>query len=275
MITVGVSMVKDEADIIRTTLEHMATQVDAIIIADNMSTDGTFDILVDVADTNETPILVLNDDVVAYDQSAKMTRLADIARRQFEAEWIVPFDADELWSRRDGRRIADGFDWPGQSVVGADLFDHVATGFDDSRDPNPVSRLGWRRPKPAPLPKVACRADPKLTIGMGNHEVSYDRKGHPARIDSVELVVHHYPNRSAEQLIRKVRNGAAAYAASDMPEMYGAHWRQWGRLLDEQGEEAIELLFHTWYFRENPTVEIELGGERQDALVHDPQRVHA
>ena len=45
MITAAVTMVRDEADIIETTVRHMLTQVDVVIVADNRSVDGTREIL--------------------------------------------------------------------------------------------------------------------------------------------------------------------------------------------------------------------------------------
>lgn len=267
MSVVGVTMVKDEADIIGTTLRHMATQVDGIIVADNMSTDGTSEILLEVAHEVDIPVVIVEDRVVAYNQSRKMTALARQALVQFHADWIVPFDADEIWLRTDGKRIGDCFNCLEHHVVGADLYDHVVTGLDDWGITDPIDRITWRRPYATSLPKVACRASKMLTIGMGNHDVRYGR--HAAAIDAVELVVHHYPNRSVDQLVKKVRNGAAAYAASRLPSYYGAHWREWGKLLDEGGEAAIEELFLTWYYRKDPTVEAVIGGELQGPLVQD------
>lgn len=41
----AVMLVKDESDIIETTIRHLLWHVDEVIVADNMSTDGTYDIL--------------------------------------------------------------------------------------------------------------------------------------------------------------------------------------------------------------------------------------
>ena len=41
-----------------------------------------------------------------------------------------------------------------------------------------------------------------------------------------------------EQFVSKVRNGAAAYAATDLPPEAGAHWRQYGDP-EAQGEAGI------------------------------------
>ena len=76
--------------------------------------------------------------------------------------------------------------------------------------------------------------------------------------------------RSVEQFVSKVRNGAAAYAATDLPPAVGAHWRQYGQILDTQGEAGIEEIFKTWFYREDPTEGLVIHGEQQQALALDP-----
>lgn len=250
MTVAAVTMVKDEADIIEATLTHMLTQADYVLVADNMSTDGTSEIL-DRLQARHRQLLVIADVEVAYEQSAKMTRLATCAHNEWGVDWIVPFDADEIWYSPFHDRVADHLaeladQW---LAMAATLYDHVATRLDDDDDDDPTSRMGYRRIEPLPLPKVACRWRPDLTIEMGNHGVRFDGG---ATIHEPQLVVRHFPYRSPEQLVRKVRNGAAAYAASSLPEQYGVHWRQWGQILDQSGEEAIHDLFYTWYYSMSP-----------------------
>lgn len=251
MKTVAISMVRDEADIIGPIIRHMATQVDAIIVADNGSVDGTRVMLRDLSrELGQSGfVLTLVDDTeIGYTQSAKMTALALRARLELGADWIVPFDADELWYSPDGR-IGDLLVGVQAHLVAASLFDHVCTGQDGPGNDATVT-MRYRKIVRAPLPKVACRWEESLTIGMGNHDASYDHQFTSTRVPRIEI--RHFPYRSAEQVIRKIRNGAQAYAATDLPEMYGAHWRQWGRILDEQGPEAIAALFRQWHYREDP-----------------------
>ena len=59
--TVGVSMVRDEEDIIGATVRHLLGQVDAVLIADNRSIDGTRDVLADIME--QEPLI--NPDVLA------------------------------------------------------------------------------------------------------------------------------------------------------------------------------------------------------------------
>lgn len=251
MTVVAVSMVRDEADIVAATVAHMCGQVDAVIVADNNSTDGTRDILDDL------PVTVIDDPDPAYYQSRKMTALAERARTEFGADWVVPFDADEWWYSPFGR-IADVLEAQSCWVAGADLYDHVATGHDPDLE-DPTKRIGWRRRDAAPLQKVACRPGPDLTIEQGNHDATYDV---PAdRIDGL-LVVRHFPYRSPEQMARKARNGAEAYAATDLPEDAGAHWRAYHQLMVAHGDEAIHDVFRMWFWTADPTTD--------PTLIYDP-----
>lgn len=263
---VAVSMVKDEADVIAQTVGHMAANVDAVLVADNGSTDGTREVLETLATQFE--IHVLDDPDPAYRQSAKMTHLAGRAAAEHGAEWVVPFDADEVWYATQGT-VAELLEdiGPSMAAITAEVFDHVATGA-DRRNSDPVRSMVWRRRRPLPLPKVACRWRPDLTIHQGNHGCDYDGIT-PASLPL--LNVRHFPYRSPEQFVRKVANGAAAYrAAPELPHRVGAHWRAWGEILDDHGPEAVEAIFRTWYWRENPRAAVVIEGERQDPLVRDP-----
>lgn len=264
MTVIGVTMVRDEVDVILSTVAKMAEEVDGLIVADNMSVDGTREALDWFEGVSPVPVIIVDDDEVGYEQSRKMTALALRARLDMHADWVVPFDADEVWYSPHGR-IADRLDAvaPQFLVMRAALYDHVPTGIDlDTGDP--LADMGWRKRKAAPLPKVAVRWREDLVIEMGNHGASYIGG---ATYTDEELVVRHFPYRSAEQVIRKIRNGAQAYKATDLPETYGAHWRQWGQILDEQGEEAIEMLFKIWHWREDPNL---VAPAELPELIYDP-----
>ena len=75
MQVVAIMMVRDEDDVLAFTLEHLlAEQVDRIVVADNLSVDGTHEILEDYATV--FPVTIVDDPVLRYSQSAKMTALA-------------------------------------------------------------------------------------------------------------------------------------------------------------------------------------------------------
>lgn len=245
MATFGISMVKDEADIVGITFAHMLTQVDHIIVLDNGSTDGTREILA------ELDVELIDDPDPAYYQSLKMTALAQRAAAG-GADHVVPFDADEYWYTPHAPTIADFLASTGKQwlTVSAELYDHIATGADPD-ETNPVRRIGWRRTSPGALPKVACRVRPDLVIHQGNHGATYD--GGATNLPG--LIVRHFPYRSAEQFVSKVRNGSAAYAATDLPPTEGQHWRQYGELLAAHGPDVVADVFRTWFWVSDPTID--------------------
>lgn len=254
----AIMLVKDEADIIETTLRHLATQVDEIVVADNRSTDGTWEELEYLRDAG-LPLLIEDDPVVGYYQSRKMTVLARDAGDRGH-EWVVPCDADEIWYSTHGR-VGDILGTLAVEVAEAVLYDHVATGSDPADD-DPTVSIGWRRHERGGLPKVACRVRPGLAIEMGNHGAHYP--GPTATLQEA-LTVRHFPYRSAEQMVSKVRNGAAAYAATNLPPDIGQHWREYGDLLEKAGEQAIFDVFRTWFWVEKP--------EQDGTLIYDPAPV--
>lgn len=249
--TFGVSMFKDEADVVAGTIRHMADEVDYLLVADNGSTDGTREILAELEDT--LPLKVIDDPDPAYYQSRKMTALAEQAAGM-GAVWIVPFDADEIWSASDRISVVlAGFDG---HIAWATLTNHFATSI-DPEEADPFRRLVWRQAKPAPLPKVAFRWEEGAVIHQGNHGVTLPSRSEGRQV----LEIRHFPYRSAEQFITKARNGAAAYRATTLPEHEGAHWRAYGDILDRLGEEGLAEVFrqHFWYLSPSDS-----------GMVHDP-----
>lgn len=236
MAVIAVTMVKNEADVIETTVRHMAAQVDHVIVADNGSTDATRDILA------ELPCEVLDDPDPAYYQSFKMTRLAHYAA-DLGADWVVPFDADEIWLAASGTIAEQLRDCEGQ-IAPAWLFDHVVSDTDPV-GMAPQQAMGHRMRERTRLHKVAARCAPGLVIAMGNHQATYP-DSQPVLTCWDLLEVRHFPIRSPQQFIRKARQGSAALALTTLDEEVGQHWRHWGQLSDQ----ALNEVFRDhWCYR--------------------------
>lgn len=227
---VAVTMVRDEEDVIGYTLAHLLEQVDHAIVADNLSTDSTRDIL-EAFDR----VTVIDDPVEAYHQADKMTALAHLAG-DMGAEWVVPFDADEAWWLPDLDIDA--------TVVTARPHVYVPHPTDPA-DPNPITRMHWRLPDPEKQSKVIFRYHPDAQLHMGQHDVV--RPG--PRVEAAR--VRHYQYRTLEQVRRKVSNGVGAYNASKLPDLYGTHWR----VLDALDDVGLR----DWW-----------DGYTSQPLVHDP-----
>lgn len=232
----AVGMVRDEADIIETVVRHLLNQgVHRVVIADNLSTDGTHEILERLAQSH--PVTVLMDRLPAYYQAEKMTLLARAAARG-GAEWIIPFDADEVWLARTGT-LVEWLAGCGAAVVQVPMFNHVPTASDDLTEPDPVRRLRWRKTQANSLHKVAFRARRRARLAYGNHGVSrFGRR-------TVGLEIRHFPYRSEEQFVRKLRQGADALGATDLADKVGVAWRGLGARDDERLRAAWRKLVDT------------------------------
>ncbi len=245
MPTFGISMVRNEADVIAGTITHMADECDELIVLDNGSTDGTRALL--DALSVDLPLTVIDDPEVGYYQSVKMSKLAADAGRA-GATWIVPFDADELWYHPRGRLRDVIATYPDMvTTCGATLYNHYRTSLDEPVE-DPFRSMVWRALSPGALPKVAFRYQEGAVVHQGNHGVDL-----PApNTGELGCEIRHFMIRSVDQFVSKVRQGAAAYAATNLPEDQGAHWRAWGKLLESGGPELLGQVFHQHYWYLSP-----------------------
>ena len=254
----AVLAVKNEADIIAATLAHLDSEhLAGIVVCDNGSTDGTRDLIADFASAADTRTVVDDDPDPGYYQSARMTRLAAVAG-DHGAEWVLPVDADELWYSPPaplGDHLADVR--RDVNVLHVTLWNHWATALDPSG--HPFTSMRYRDGKPGALGKVAVRFTPGMVIDQGNHSASFAG----ARLEAgwSDLAIRHFPYRSADQFVAKARTGAAAYAATDLPADMGAHWRQYGQILDLHGPDALADVFRHHFWHLSPI---------DDHMVEDP-----
>lgn len=248
----GICMVKNADDIIGYIVEHMISEVDHVIVADNLSDDNTRPIL----EKFGSKITLLEDNDPAYRQSEKMTYLSQVANK-LGAEWVVPFDADEWWFSEQGR-LADVIRDNNYCINVASLVDHVPTAV-DSDDPNPMKRLSYRRAEISPLHKVAVRCKPDLVIEMGNHNANYVL--HMPTYGTDLLEIRHYPYRTPEQFVDKAVTGAAALDMTDLPYHQGQHWRQYAEIAENSGVDALKEVFTKWFWSRDPAI---------DGLIFDP-----
>lgn len=236
----GVAMVKDEADVVDLTALHLLAQgVDALLVADNGSSDGTRDLLADLA--RRHPVHVADDPDPAYHQSEKMTRLAHAAWRA-GADWVLPFDADEFFFAR-GTTVADRLRASRATVVHADFHHMVPTVPTPRLAPETEVVMDTTPDFPG---KVAARSHPLLEILPGNHGAT--RVGEHERGLHIAHAIYRHPG----QVARKLRQGSAAVRAAG-GRWVGTHWTKgaglddatigevWDRISSGHADERIDF----------------------------------
>jgi hypothetical protein len=195
----------DEADIIGLTVRHLLDEgVDRVYVVDGGSDDGTLDVLYDL----DGPVEVMeqpNRDR-PFRQSEIMSALATIAGED-GADWIVPFDADEFWCGLGFLR----------ETHHRKVFARMAQYWSPS----------WREPGAKPLPKVAFRYEPGVTIAMGNHDCSVGGGMWSP------IIVREWQFRSQEHFVAKVHRSLSTLDPA-LPVTEAAHYRTWARMTGDE-----------------------------------------
>ena len=225
----GVSVVRDEADIIELSVAHLLDQgVHHVLVADHLSHDGTTEKLRDLAQ-HDRRVHVVADHEPGHFQKEKVSRLARAAWRA-GAQWVIPFDADEFWFA-PGQPLARYLLEREAAVVSGRMIDLLPLSAPVERSTDfLVDRTG------AGPRKVAFRAHPLALVGPGNHGV--------ARVgpDEPGLIVAHVPYRGPDQMRRKFAVGASALRAAGASAAEGWHWVAGERYSVDQVAERWESM---------------------------------
>lgn len=243
----GVALVRNEADIIRpNVLHHLALGLDRILVVDNGSTDGTDEILRDLAADDERVSWTRDDS--AFDQVRITTELAREALRQ-GADWVLPFDADEFWisERRSFRKVLENSD---AGALKVPIINFVQAREQRESKPEALLTMTHRVAEPVgpgkfcrPLiesqeiafvemaypGKWIFRPRPEVEVMRGNHKVV---GVNGPREECAEIVCLHAPLRSRDSLEAKAEQGRRLDEAG-VPQDSAWNHRRWARLQDE------------------------------------------
>lgn len=255
--TAALLWVHDDHDVLGPNIDYLLTQVDEVLVRHRDAAKEALSDLVWAA-TNDRRVRLQTQSDNRYDQSAVMTEMAKEALDRGH-QWAVPVDPDEIWYA-NGTTLRDFFAGISRDVmvVKAELYNHIPSKL-DPKNGTPFEKIGWRQTKPMSLGKVAVRLRPDLIIEHGNHS---------ARSSGVQftvgplIVVRHFPWRTPEQFVERVRTAYAQLQASNLDQGFGVHVRAYGKCLEDEGEEALKEHFIRWFYSPDP--------EADDSLVFDP-----
>ncbi|MCB8881322.1 glycosyltransferase family 2 protein [Acidisoma cellulosilytica] len=246
----AIMMVKDEADIISHNIRHLyRVGFRRLAILDNGSSDQTAAILRALRHSlADMEILIIDDNSLAYMQSAKTTALMQFANAFWPGlEWIFPIDADEFPCTEDGIHTL--------SLVPQDIDVLVIQKVNHCLLPvsldlvlgDPFGRMPVRTDMGRQPPKVAIRAKRDVTITQGNHD-AWPRTDRPLRYTGAfkyGLYLREFQHRSFEQFKRKVINGGQAVRAAESAGAFlgGSHWTGWLAAYEQGGDEKLREAF--------------------------------
>lgn len=280
----AVGMARDEGDIIDHTMYHLAANGAAgIIVADNLSKDDTRERMEEakenIAKFNPNiKVIIIEDNVVEYTQSKKMTDLAALAREN-GAQWIIPFDIDEIW-HSPGRTLHEAFEILNEQEYDAYRVlytNHSITEFDEpGLSPFHSIKYKWNLPTNHKCCFKFRQLDNRVTISNGNHLVQYngwnymtninvaiDDYGHDKIVFGPQLLeIRHFQWRSLDHFMKKILNAyEACKALGPGADLYnGAAWAEHFTIYESDGLDGLVN-----YFENNILVKGDTG-----SLIFDP-----
>lgn len=245
-------LVKNEADIIEANIRtHANLGVDAFVVMDNNSDDGTREILATLQKEFE---LIIIDEKGNYQQAKWMKRLANIAKKELNADWIINNDADEFWIPQNRKSLKENLAFKG-SVLTVNRYNMILDEDCHSGDffasthyvKNPVSYSKQTLLDNENISLVLTKIGPKTIVNPnglveirgGNHKAwhiantyeylfkKYDRI---SKFD--DIIVFHYQFRSYKQFEKNIKNRKILLASKKHIRM-GAHYRRWVKLYNE------------------------------------------
>jgi len=269
MILVMTLLVRNESDILSANLDyHLSQGIDHIIVTDNRSSDGTLDILSEYQKNRN--VTVLFEDSDNYSQGQWVTRMAQMAIHEFQADWVINSDADEFWWPKVGTLKESIQDV--SSDIGALYINR--TNFLPSNNDNiefyhrmiireNISLNIHGNPLP---PKVCHRGFEDVEIHVGNHDITTSHKHSRMQFENVEIL--HYPLRVYKQFEMKIKFGGSALERNtELPTEIGSTWR---KLYKEYMAGKLEQYYNT----QIPDDTILSKGLADGSLVEDTRLSH-
>ena len=229
----GVTMVRNEADIIEASVRHNLSILDGLTVIDHGSVDGTSEILL-ALQRERLNLRVLRDESPGFFQAERLTAAAREALAREGADFVFPIDADEFIKVPSRERLEEALKQvPPEEHAVAHWLTYVPLFRDgEERAVGPSHlRRRLRVERHDSYKSVIGRAfmQPTQYLVSGNHlvdDAGRDKPPRHLRLDREAVALAHCPVRSAAQLERKIVLGYLAHLETRPDnEKQAFHWR--------------------------------------------------
>jgi hypothetical protein len=209
-------LARDEIDVVDAWLAfHLNAGADLVIATDNLSQDGTTEVLEEYARSGQVHLIREPGEDLRQDEW--VTRMARLAATDYGADWVINSDADEFWWPRGASlgEVLAGVP-PRYGTVGAFLRVFCPRPGDERFADRMTVRFSALAPinDPAslykPIRKVLHRGHPEIRVSRGNHAL-IDSPFAPLR-GWFPIECFHFPLRSEAQCAHKAKLQGEAFS---------------------------------------------------------------
>ncbi|MGD0797733.1 MAG: glycosyltransferase family 2 protein [Acidobacteriaceae bacterium] len=243
-------LVRDEADVIDLFIRyHIRAGIDALVVTDNGSSDGTRDILEHHLRAGAVTEII-DEPTHVFDQPRFVDRMILRARDYYGADYCINSDADEFWYTASGSLRHEISLNQTNRIYCPSFYMLPAQGQDfwqatdrcvKRADPRKFGVTKYYNLFDKPMHKAIHRTQGYRMIDPGNHglemEDDFPLPGNVLNrlrsslrykysVRSKAIWIYHYSIRSVQQFKKKIlQNGAALEANNNSVERDASHWR--------------------------------------------------
>ncbi|HUL01094.1 MAG TPA: glycosyltransferase family 2 protein [Nitrospirota bacterium] len=208
---VVISTIRNEDDILEIFVRYHLQIVDRMIIINHRSSDSSAHILQSLKKEG-LPIELAEETSLELQQGPFLTRIMKKAVKDYDADWVIPLDADEFIAVSGEGRIHEVMEkLPSDKVVKVPWRTYVPLPSDNFQEPNILKRIQhFRRKENQNLRKIMIPRSLAMKkyglIAAGNHGVvreSFRKQKELPYVPMDQLVLAHFPVRSSQQIMAK------------------------------------------------------------------------
>jgi hypothetical protein len=245
MRSVGITIVRNEADIIEMFVRYHVKVFDKLYVINHNSKDDT-GLILDKLVAEGLPLVVLTEEIAWHCQAEAMTALARNVWRRDRPDWIVPLDGDEFLVGCDFDALRTELPCP-EHVLFPVWHNYTPTEHDDAQETNVLRRIKYKNSKintnqhKVIIPGYMMGVDGTY-LPEGNHELYY-KDGSPVSYSLARSAyIAHFPVRSVEQVQRKAFVGWPSKLANPLNNGKSPDWSHWKLFYDKfKNKETLTL----------------------------------
>lgn len=224
----------NEIDIIQPAIEHLLDQGVDVHIIDNWSTDGSFDIIEEIAKLNPGRITYERfpkKPVGKWEYGKMVEHITQVAKERPEYDWIMLNDADEIrwspWPNETLQRAFSFIDHLGYNCVDYTVFNLAPTseGFKQGVDPLKFFEYGEFGEDPWYFIQLKTwKNHPEAEmVSTGGHIINFPGR----KVFPLKFLLAHYSIRSNAQAKKKIfKERQPRLLAAEVKRGWNVHYKQ-------------------------------------------------